>query len=567
MQRILLTYLFITLGVSTYAQQLSTQDEQFADSLMNANYKPDKPGAVLLIAKNGLPVFRKGYGLANLEFKVNNKPEYIFRIGSMSKQFIAVCILKLAQEGKLNLHYDITKYLTAYNTHGRHITIEHLLTHTSGIIDFFDKKEFAAKAMNDQTKEETMNFFMNDSLLFEPGTDYSYSNSGYTLAGFIIEKVSGMALNDYVQQNIFNPLEMLHTSLGNQDSSLVNAVNDYEHTGNDRFKPAGQGSWSWIYVAGGIRTNVDDLLKWDNALYTEKIIKKEWLEKAWKPFELRNGQTTYYGFGWCNSSFRGMQFITHSGMVGGFISNGIRIPSKQIYIVILSNIYPPWVPEISTSIALHLTGHALTLPRSTSMDKKKLNNYVGVYALKRPGSSIPVDSIHVQDYQYFVIKNDTLCTEYMPDGAKQPLLNVSKDVFAPSYGGQYYQFNRNKKGNITSVELYSEPVQYGPRLLKIKTGRPVPKEKQAITLDLKKLELLKGKYDFDGGNIAIVTVAGNKLFIRMPGQETEEIFAENETNFFSKSTGFTFKFKKDEDRVSGLVVNLGGKLWESKKAE
>lgn len=212
MQRIIIIYFFKLLNVSTYAQQLSKLDEQFVDSVMGANYKSGEPGAVLLIAKKGQPVFRKAYGLANLEFNVNNKPEYVFRIASMSKQFTAVCVLKLAQEGKLNLQDDIKKYLPDYNTHGRHITIENLLTHTNGINDFASKKEFPAQAILIQSPKELMNSFMNDSLTFEPGTDWGYSNSGYVVACLIVEKVSGMSLSEYRSQYIFNPLEMSHTN-------------------------------------------------------------------------------------------------------------------------------------------------------------------------------------------------------------------------------------------------------------------------------------------------------------------------------------------------------------------
>ena len=127
MPRIVFIYFLIALSVSTYAQQLSKQDKQFVDSIMNANYKPDEPGAVIMIAKNGRPIFIKGYGLASVELNVPHTPKHIFNIGSMSKQFTAVCMLKLAQEGKVNLQDDITKYLPGYNTHSRYISIENLL--------------------------------------------------------------------------------------------------------------------------------------------------------------------------------------------------------------------------------------------------------------------------------------------------------------------------------------------------------------------------------------------------------------------------------------------------------
>lgn len=302
MQRIIIIYFFTLLSVSTSAQQLTNLDEQFVDSVMEANYRPGEPGAVLLIAKEGKPVYRKAYGMANLELNVLNNPEYVFRIGSMSKQFTAICVLKLAQEGKLNLQEDIKKYLPGYNTHGRHITIENLLTHTNGINDFASKKEFFKQAILNQSPQEVMNSFMNDSLTFEPGTDWGYSNSGYVVAGAIVEKVSGMSLSVYRQQYIFGPLGMSHTSIGTYDSLVTNAVYGYSPGANGKPKPADYMSWSWPYAAGDILSSVDDLLKWDNALYTEKILKKEWLEKAWKPFVLPNGKSINNGLGWTSNN-------------------------------------------------------------------------------------------------------------------------------------------------------------------------------------------------------------------------------------------------------------------------
>jgi CubicO group peptidase (beta-lactamase class C family) len=556
-QRILLIYFFIAVSVSTYAQQLSKQDEQFVDSVMNANYKAGEPGAVLLIAKHGQPVFRKGYGLASMEFNVSNKPEYVFRINSMTKQFTAVCMLKLAQEGKLNLHDDITKYLPGYNTHGRHIAIENLLNHTSGITD--NVKNLIAQAFMDQSKKDVMNLFVNDSLAFEPGTDWSYSSSPYVLAGLIIEKVSGISLDEYLQQNIFNPLAMSHTSVSNYDSIIMNAANGYEPAAEGKFKPARSLSWSWLYAAGDMLSTVDDLLKWDNALYTEKIIKKEWLEKAWKPFVLPNGQITNYGFGWASNSFRGLQYIAHGGHGNGFFSDAIRFPSQQLYIVILSNNTSVWINLIWPSIALRLVGQTITKPSFIRTDRKKLDEYEGVYAMHNAARNA------AQQYQYITIKNDTLFSQYPRSIYNYRLLNVDKDLFVSENRDQYHQFVRNAKGNIVSVELYDEPPQLGPRQLNIKTTMPLPKEKQAVALGRNKLELLAGKYDF-AGNIIPVTLEGNRIFIQPPGLETTEIFAENETNFFSKEITYTIEFIKANDKVVGMILDTGDKI-EAKKIE
>ena len=220
-------FLSFLICISTFAQQISKTDELFIDSLMNISYDNDSPGAVLLISKKGETIFRKAYGKSNMELNIPNKPENVFRIASMSKQFTAISILKLAQEGKLNLQNDIRKYLPSYNSHGRIITIENLLYQTSGIPSYTELKNYEPKRTIAQTKKDLLNSFMNDSLLFEPGTDWSYSNSNYTVAGLIVEDVSGLSLAEYYQKNIFAPLGMLNTCLENDDSIIPNKVNGY----------------------------------------------------------------------------------------------------------------------------------------------------------------------------------------------------------------------------------------------------------------------------------------------------------------------------------------------------
>ncbi|MBL0745863.1 serine hydrolase [Chryseolinea lacunae] len=561
MKRIPGILFLIALSVSLNAQPLSTQDQHVVDSIMNANYKPDEPGAVLLIAKAGKPIYRKAFGLSNLEFNVPNKPENIFRIASMTKQFTAVCVLQLAQRGKLNLQDDIKKYLPDYNSHGRRITIEHLLSHTSGIPDFAEKKDFPAQMVLTQSPGELMNFFMNDSLTFEPGTNWGYSNSGYVVAGLIVEKVSGLPLNEYIRENIFAPLDMNHSAIGNYDSLVRNASYGYINAASGKYMPILYMSWSWPYAAGNIISNVDDLLKWDNALYTEKILKKEWTEKAWRSVVLPDGQNANYGFGWTSNNYKGIQFIDHAGGMAGFSSDAIRIPSKQLYMVILSN-KPIWTVPVLSSIALQLI-HAPRQPIN-HLTQKALNDYTGVYAIsqsfyaKAPGETL---------YQYFTVRDDTLFAQ-SPGYPKSVLVNVGKDLFAWAWWkNSYCEFRRDKKGKVISAEFYNEPVQTGPRNVQKKTDLPLPKAKQAVTLAAAKLALFSGKYDFTGGLVLSITTEGDRIYFQMPGQQKEEFFAENETNLFSKATDSTIEFTEDKGKISGMVFKVQGTQYPGKKME
>lgn len=568
MQHFLLVYLYVILSVSTYAQQFSQLDEHFIDSFMNANYKTGEPGAVIMIAKNGRTVFKKGYGLANLELNVSNKPDYVFRIGSMSKQFTAICVLKLAQDGKLNLQDDIRKYLPNYNTHGRDITIANLLSHTSGIRNINEVKNFPEIAVSNQSPHELLNYFMNDSLAFEPGTDWKYSNSNYMIAGLIVEKVSGLSLSEFLQRNIFNPLGMTHTCVGNYDRIIKNAVNGYDRAlEKDNFKPAIYMGWIYTFGHGNITSNLHDLLKWDNALYTDKIIKSEWLKKAWTPFELTDGRIAHYGFGWSINNFHGIKLIEHDGGINGFSSDGIRVPSKKLYIVILSNKPSTDQDRIAQSITVRLAGLKLTLPSHKSFNKN-INEYSGVYALHADGLKNVGDSIDKTQYRYFTSKHDTLFTQ-TTGIIRDTVFFASKDLFIHKNGHLLYQFHRNTEDKIVSVEIYYELIQYGINEVNFKTALSLqlPEEKHAIILNINQLNLLTGKYDFGGGLVLPVTTDGTKIYFQLPGKDKEEMFAKDELNFFFKTSDATIEFVGDKGKIKSMIAKLGGEIHEAKKID
>jgi len=550
--------LFFLISISTLAQQISKTDELFVDSIMKANYKESEPGAVVLVAKKGVPIYRKAYGMASMELNTPNKPEHVFQIASVSKQFTAVCILQLAQEGKLNLKSDIRKYIPTYNSHGRNITIENILYQTSGIPSFTELKNYEAKRTLDQTKEELLNAFMNDSLLFEPGTDWSYSNSNYSVAALIIENVSGLSLGEYYQQHIFAPLQMVHTCLEGNDSIIANKVSGYSTANNGSYKLALYESFIWSLGNGGICTNVDDLLKWDNALYTEKILKQEWLEMAWKSFTLPDGRVTNYGFGWGISNYKGLQLIAHGGGAFGFLSDVLRIPAQQLYIVILSNNESSYPYTIAKDIGMYFARQVPATPITLHPNKEQLNEYIGVYRIHRIGARVATNFTNEKLFRNITVKDDTLYSQ-VAGSIKQVLICTGKDLFMFEGGGDKLRFNKSKNGRIESLETWSEPISYGPTELEVKTALPFPKEKKAIAIDGKILKLYQGKYDLGQGYYMEIHVNGNKIYIGAAGFDKEEILAENETNFFMKSRDTSIQFTKVNGKVTGLILNEGVK--------
>lgn len=528
----------------------------YIDSLMNAAFKPNAPGAVMLVAKDGVPIFRKAYGLANVELSVPNKPEYVFAIASMTKQFTAVCMLQLVQQGKLSLQDDIRKYLPEYNTHGRLITIEHLLTHTSGIPNTEMKPDYVQREVAEPSLEEMFGYIMNDPLLFEPGSDCSYNDFGYWLAGLIAERVSGMKLSEYLQKNIFQPSGMKSSTVGTRERTIPMSSTGYSPAGDTLFRPAEYFNWKWDFGLGDILTSVDDMLKWDEALYTDKLVRRDLLEKAWTSYVLSNGLKTNYGYGWAILQYQDPKIIGHAGGIPGFCSIAIRIPSQHLFVVVLSNNYAKYSAALSVAqqAVTKLIGLEVKRPSVRGLSRQELNEYSGVYEKLHTGMRILSNMSPDKFYRYLTVQDSLLFSEWR-GGQKTALLNVGKDLLVLKGSTSYLRFKRDDKGRIASLESYSEPWQSGPIRTEKRTDLPLPKAKVPISLDEKILKSYAGKYNFAGDNSMRIRVDGSRLYAERVG----EIFPESQTRFFSKVSGGTIEFTRNsKGAVTGLVLTRVG---------
>lgn len=295
------------------------------NQLLSHLYPPDAPGAAVIVVKDGETLFKRGYGLVNLEHNIPVTPETVFRVGSVTKQFTAVSILMLAEEGKLALDDPIEKFLPAYPTHGHTITIEHLLTHTSGIKSMTSLPELWEETGKDFKTEQLIEKFKFKPMDFAPGTRFLYNNSGYFLLGAVIEKISGLAFEAFLQERIFDPLGMKQTYGYTAMRIIPQRASGYDK--------AEQGYQNCPYLsmtipgaAGVMMSTVGDLALWDASLYTEKLLPFTALQKAWTSYRLNDGSSTYYGYGWGIEQFQGLQWIRHGGGIHGFVCDALRIP-------------------------------------------------------------------------------------------------------------------------------------------------------------------------------------------------------------------------------------------------
>lgn len=371
---------FLVLLTCTYGQ--TKQDKQLEkklDDLLSTQFKTSDPGCEILVTKKGEIVYKKAFGNANIELNVPIRPDMVFNLASVTKQFTAVAILQLIEQGKISLTDSLQKFIPDFPFKGYTITIENLLTHTSGIRDYM-QLDYANLYMErwDFKPKQLIDSFKNYALEFEPGTKFSYSNSGYYLLGYIIQKVSGLSYQIYIQNNLLKPLGLDHTYFDSSGIIIPNRVNGYRKD-DGVFKNADYWSPTIEYAAGGLISNVDDLFKWHKGLYSYQILKKETLQKAFAPYQLKNGVSTGYGYGWFLKISNGINSVEHEGGMPGFRSNVIYFPSDDIFIATLYNSGTAPIDDLSNTISSIAIGKPLQA--DIKVDAKLLDEYAGVYTL------------------------------------------------------------------------------------------------------------------------------------------------------------------------------------------
>lgn len=318
------------------AAPCAAQDALIAkvDALVKTEMQKNKvPGVSLAIVKDGRVVLAKGYGLANVELQVPVKPETVFQSGSMGKQFAATAVMMLVEDGKINLDEKISKYLGAVPDAWKNITVRHVLTHTAGMANDFPVEDY----QKNFTEAEILKRAEALPLEFQPGERWAYSNIGYKVLGILIGKVTGKFYGDFLQERIFKPLGMTTTRIINEADIIPNRAAGYT---TDKGELKNQ---EWVSPTmnttadGSLYWTTLDLVKWDAALNTEKLLKKSSLEQMWQPVKLNDGKTYPYGFGWAIDTIGKHRIIEHSGAWQGFTTNISRYPNDKLTVIVLDN--------------------------------------------------------------------------------------------------------------------------------------------------------------------------------------------------------------------------------------
>ena len=357
MRRIVaLMALIAVLPGALLAQQRDVSNSAKIDALLARLVRRDAPGAAVLVISNGRVLHGKGYGLANVEARTPITTKTTFDLASVSKQFTAMAVMMMVERGKLSYSDTLSRFFPSFPPWARRITVRHLLTHTSGIPDYMDAfQEHPPAVGKEPTSRDAVTMLSRiPDPCFLPGEKYEYSNSGYVVLAQIVEKVSGVPFPQFMKKNVFDPLGMTSAIVSDQvrAPSRNRAVSyDASWLFGWRYRDADYTPFNRIYGDGNVNASLEDMYKWDQALYGESLVKQATLVKAFEPMQLNDGTRTNYGFGWRVVTWHNRRALQHGGAWAGFRSNIVRFPAERLTVIVLSNLKLFKVSETAETIS------------------------------------------------------------------------------------------------------------------------------------------------------------------------------------------------------------------------
>ena len=551
-----------------FAQQKAKQ----IDDLMGRYVANGKFNGSVLVAENGKLVFKKGYGLANMEWNIPNAPDTKFRLGSLTKQFTAMLIMQLVEQGKLRLEGKITDYLADYpKAAADKITIHHLLTHTSGIPNYTDFADFRTFERNRFKPADFIKKFSELPLTFEPGSTFAYSNSGYFLLGFIIEKITGNTYENVLQANILTPLQMNNTGYDASYKILPKRASGYEKW-NLKYENTSYIDMSIPYAAGSLYSTVEDLALWDQALYSDKLLSASSKAIMFTPYK------SEYAYGWGVGKMQigqlkdSVQVMNHQGRLNGFNTSLIRIPKNKQLVVLLNNAGDADLWSVQNNILKILNNQSVELPKisvayvigqslATGSLANMLKRYeeirkhpdyyfnegeinglgYGLISIGRIKESIAVFNLNVMEYPQSFNVWDSRGEAYMLNGEKtKAILDYKKSL-------ELDPFSMNAIRKLNEL------------------GEKVPDPKEA-TVEEKLLDTYVGKYELRPSFEISITKEGARLYAQATGQPRHELYAESERKFFMKAVDDRIVFVKNEQgSPEKLILFQNGQEMQGKR--
>ncbi len=565
MKNFWLIILFFALsGTTVFAQTLSGEsktqnndnsDTEKVDRLFAQWNKPDSPGCSLAVIKDGKIVYKQGYGTADLEHEIPISPQTIFHAGSIAKQFTALAVTMLVQKGKLSLDDDIRKFLPEMPNYKTPITVRQLLWHTSGLREQQDLLWLAGWRREDlQTESDILALVARQKELnFNPGEEFSYSNTNYNLLSVIVSRVTGQNFADYVKANIFAPLGMNHTLvksdfaliiknraiayLPRQEGGFANSTFSYEFSGSTN-----------------LNTTVEDMALWDQNFYSKAVSGSKALEQMLVPGSLNDGTKTGYGFGINIGSYKGLKTIGHGGADPGYLADWIQFPEQRFSVVCLCNNFRLNPAALTRQIAdIYLADKFVQSSGTT-------NNSAAAATVQR---------VQMSDQQLAKVTGLYLNTV---DGTtlRRLLVKDGKLIYSRAVGNESELIPIGESRfrlvtNSSKIEVVIKPEQAKQRrqmLLIVDDQKPIVYESVSeASYSPKQLNEFAGNYYSDELDTAYKIVAdGEKLIVKTNKTDFIPPLVSRFANGFADEAGFgvTVKFVRDKsNRVTGFLINRG----------
>lgn len=528
----------LLVGPSTASAQLPPDTKARLDATMEEHFTADAPGGIVLVAKGDQVLYERALGLADVPTKRPLRTTDQVRIGSITKQFAGVAILQLAEQGKLNVTDEIQQHVD-FPKKEHPITIEHLVTHTSGIPNYTDLPWFVPDTFaKDIELPALIARFKDLPLEFAPGTRWNYSNSGYLLLTAIIEKVSGMEWPTYAERNLFRPAGMAHTSAAVTAARLPNEVSGYQREG-DGWAPALPLSLTWPRAAGSIRSTVGDLHQWNTAVHTGTLLGTAMQEKAFTASTLADGSSCGYSYGWMCMNVQGSPTYEHSGGINGATTNGIYLPQEDLYVIVLVNRESSDASALAPKLAAIALGKPYGGPEQP-LDAALAQGYTGVY----------VNPDGVERY----ITADAQGLHAQRQGSRRlDLQHLGDDRFIYTHDVTTLTFQRTD-GKVTGALFRSREREE----VLTRSDKALP-ARTAIALNNADLQRYVGEYELAPGFTLTFRAEGDRFYTRATGQQELEVFGSAPHEFFLTAVDADMTFHVEPDgSVQRLTFRQGG---------
>lgn len=531
------------------AAPASTQQATLAasiDALLGARYKADAPGAAVIVVKDGQTVLRKGYGLADVETRTPMSPDMVLRIGSLTKQFTAVAIMMLAEQGKLSVTDPLTRFFPDY-PNGDRITVEHLLTHTSGIPSYTGKADFMMLAASTPSVSQVIDSFKNDPLEFAPGSTYRYNNSGYFLLGAIIEKLSGKPYADFMAEQVFKPLGMQHTAYDGHER--VKAARARGHSVKDGKAGINDALFMGLpYAAGALVSTVDDLARWNAAIQAGKLLKPATWARMFTPYTLSSGEKITYAYGWDVGTLQGTRRIEHDGAINGYRSHAISLPQENVFVAVLHNADsgPGHPVAAGRRVAALAIGKPLIDYKSIKVEEKAVEAVSGLYQQGKARRSFfnhhGVLVMHEEGGQVLNLQPFKANGFYLPGQQFQVEFEAGAD-------GKPARAIVTEDGSATTFTRVGEAVK-----------------PQVANITAAEFDKLVGRYPLAPGFVLTISREGERFFAQGTGQPPLEVFAQSSTVFRARDVAAELHFGQDDKGQPMLTLLQNGQKISASRA-